>query len=111
MRVEQSKADKIEGGVVRRYELNAGNVAKRFHQESAARRAALDMLNRKLQKVSEQEIQRSDDILGVISNLREQIHREREERIAADKQIVDDITRTAVAMRRAFLAAFDDSTN
>jgi hypothetical protein len=111
MRVEKSKADKIEGGVVRRYELNAGNVAKRFHQESAARRAALDMLNRKLQKMSKQEEQRSDDVLGVISNLREQIKREREERIAADKQIMDDITKTAVAMRRAFLAAFDDSTN
>lgn len=111
MRIEKSKADKIEGGVVRRYELNAGNVAKRLHQESASRRAALDAFNRKVRKMFEQEEQRSNDVLDVIGNLREQIRMEREERIAADKQIMDDITRTAVAMRRAFLAAFDDSTN
>eukprot|EP00980_Cylindrotheca_fusiformis_P015451 scaffold4343_cov144-Cylindrotheca_fusiformis.AAC.29 len=111
MRIEKSKADKIEGGVVRRYELNAGNVAKMFHEESAARRAALDKLNRRVKRMLAQEEQRSDDVLDVVRNIRERIQRERNERIAADKHIMEDITRTSVAMRRAFLAAFDDSSS
>jgi hypothetical protein len=109
IRIEKSKTDKIEGGIVRRYELSAGNNARQFHKESAARRASVDMIHRKLQKVIDQEVQRDDTILETIALLREEIKREREERMAADRRIMTDITKTSIAMKRAFLAAFDET--
>lgn len=110
IRVEKSKSDKIEGGIVRRYEQNAGVAVRNFHEESAARRSGIDIVQEKIQNTIDNEERRSYSALDVIADLRQQIHREREERRAADKKIMEEIVKTSLAMQRAFLAAFDDSS-
>ena len=109
IRVEKSKADKLERGVISRYELNAGAVTKRFHHESAARRAQIEVVGQRLKQTIDDHEMRSSNVLEVIASLREQIKREREERRQADQKIMEEIDKTSVAMKRAFLAAIDDS--
>lgn len=109
LRIEKSMADKIEGSIVRRYETSAGLASKNFHQECATRKAELELFHRKMKRELQTQEQHSEDILDVIRDLRRQLRMEREERKAADKKLMEEITRTSIAMRRAFLAAFDDS--
>lgn len=105
MRLEDSKSDKIEGGVVRRFENVAGIAARQFHQEAAARRASVEFVKKQLQTAQEQEHRRGDDVLEIIKELRAQVQRERLQRQAEDKSILDEIIRATVAMKRAMLSA------
>jgi hypothetical protein len=105
MRLEDSKSDKIEGGVVRRFENVAGVAARQFHQEAAARRASVEFVKKQSQAAVEKEHQQGDDVLNTIKELREQVHRERLQRQADDKIILDEIIRTTVTMKRAMLSA------
>lgn len=105
LRIEESKSNKIEGGVIRRYESVAGKIARDFHEEAAERRSAIEMTKQKLQGYVDREEQRGDDILQTIQILRQKIRQERQERQAADKRILDEIVKTTVAMKRALLAA------
>ncbi|KAL3931714.1 MAG: hypothetical protein SGBAC_011184 [Bacillariaceae sp.] len=108
MRIEKNMADKIEGGVVRRYEHHAGLASKRFHSECARRKADLELYSRKMNKALQTQEQHSENILDTIRLLRRELKMEREERKAADQKLMMDVQKTSVAMRRAFLAAFDD---
>jgi hypothetical protein len=105
IRIENSKFDKIEGGVVRRFENVAGMVARRFHEESAARRAAVELMTRKIQASACQDEERLDDVLAVITEVRVKIRRERAERKAADQKILEEIVNTTVSMKYALLQA------
>jgi hypothetical protein len=108
IRLENSKSDKIEGGVIRRFENVAGIIARRFHEESASRRAAVEIARNKVQIAVNQEEQRLDDVLSVISDLRAKIRRERAERKGADEKILQEIVQTTVTMKRALLEAVGD---
>ena len=103
-RMEDSKSDKMEGGVIRRYENIAGIVARQFHQEAAARRASVEVVRQHYASVTADETQRDDDLLKEIRGLRERLKKEREQRRRQDMMIMDDIRRTTVAMKRALLA-------
>jgi hypothetical protein len=105
IRIQNSKSDKIEGGIVSRFENVAGNLARRFHEESAARRAAIELVREKVQKAVHQEEQSFDDVLAVISELRAKISTERAERKAADKKMLEEIVKSTVSMKRALLEA------
>ena len=71
----------------------------------------IDIVQEKIQNKIDNEERRSYNVLEVIADLRQQIQREREERRAADKKIMEEIVKTSVTMQRAFLAAFDDSSS
>lgn len=109
IRLEDSKSDKIEGGVVRRFENVAGVAARQFHQETAARRASVEFVKKQCQAAVEKEHQHGDDVLNTIKELRAQVHRERLQRQANDKIILDEIIRTTVTMKRAMLSAISPS--
>ena len=107
IRMENSKSDKIEGGVIGRFEEVVGSLARRFHEESAARRSAIDLVREKVQKAVDQEELSFDGFLAQISELRAQISRERAERKAADKKIIEEIAKTTIFMKRALIQAMD----
>jgi hypothetical protein len=102
--MEDAKSEKIEGGVIRRFENVAGVVARQFHQEAAARRASVELVRQNCASVAAVETRRGDDLLKEIRALREQVKKEREQRIREDRIILDDIRRTTVTMKRALLA-------
>jgi hypothetical protein len=108
IRLENAKSDKIEGGVIRRFENVAGIVARRFHEESASGRAAVELVHNKVESAVQQDEQRLDDVLAIISDLRAKIRRERAERKAADEKILQEIVQTTVTMKRALLEAVGD---
>lgn len=109
MRMENSKADRVERSIALRFELAAGTDARRFHEESAARRAAVDMVSQKVDKRALQEEGRLDDFLARVTDLRSQLREERARRKAADNKILDDIVKTHATMNRALLAAVGES--
>jgi hypothetical protein len=109
MRMENSKADRIEKGIARRFELVAGIDARRFHKESAARRAAVDTVSNKVDTRALQEEERLDDFLATVTDLRAQLRQERARRKAADTKIMDDIVKTTATMKRALLQAVGGS--
>lgn len=111
MRIEEAKSTKIESGIIRRYESVAGGIARNFHQESAARRAAFELTKEQVSKFAQQEDQRGDDVLQTIQHLRQRIRQERLDRQAADKRILDEIVQTTVTMKRALLAAVTEISN
>ena len=105
MRLEDSKSDKIEGGVIRRFENVAGIAARQFHQEAAARRASLEFFKSQCRTAAEKEHRQGDDVLNTIKELRAQVQRERLQRQAEDKAILDEIIQRTVTMKRAMLSA------
>jgi hypothetical protein len=109
MRMENSKADRVERGIALRFELIAGTDARRFHEESAARRAAVDMVSQKADNRALQEEERLDDFLATVMDLRAQLREERARRKAADMKILDDIAKTTATMKRALLEAVGGS--
>lgn len=105
IRAENAKYHKIEGGIVRRFELVAGSIARNFHAECASTRAATDLLEKKLAKADPERTERLTATLSRIAELRAQIRQERAERIAADQALWEDIVRSIEAMKRALVAA------
>lgn len=103
--LEDAKSDKIEGGVIRRFENVAGIICRQFHQEAAARRASLELMKRRFEQAAEEQSQRGDDVLKTIQALRRKIQQERLQRQTEDKIILDDILRTTATMKRALLVA------
>ena len=115
LRMEDCKSDKMEGGVIRRYENVAGVVARQFHQEAAARRASVEivrqtyaLLGKPLEQQETHQHRNGDNdaeaLLNHVRALRERLKKEREQRRRQDMLIMDDIRRTTVAMKRALLA-------
>jgi predicted aminopeptidase len=107
--MENSKADRVERGIAGRFEFVAGVDARRFHEESAARRAAVDTGSNKVDKRAIQEEERLDDFLATVTDLRAQLRQERAQRKAEDKKILDDIVKTTATMKRALLEAVGGS--
>ena len=103
--MENSKSDKIELGIARRLDAVAGMLNRRFHEESAARQAAIDKIRKKVEHSLKKEERRSDDLLATITDLRAQIKKESATRKAQDQKIIEEIIQTTAAMKRALLAA------
>jgi len=130
LRMEDTKSEKIEGGVIRRFENIAGIVTRQFHQEVASRRASVELVRQKYHPTNDDHtkhdfsggtlsgsapdatmtttttttLRGQEDLLDDIKALREQLKKEREQRRREDMIIMDDIRRTTVAMKRALLA-------
>ena len=107
--LECEKADKREGTFMKRFENMAGTVARRYHEESSARKAALVYLQSLLDHQGEMDEQRAKDFLTSIQQIRCQLDQERENRKLHDRAVVKTIDAGVAAMRRAVWEAADDS--
>lgn len=106
IRLENAKYDKIEGGIVRRFETVAGGITKEYYAECASRRATMDILEKKIVMATpENKSDRLEQMLCNIANLRAQLRQERADRIAADQALWDRFVRDFESMKRAFLVA------
>jgi hypothetical protein len=110
MRVLTSKSNKIEGGIVRRYEELVEMMSYKYSQESAARLASLSLLNDKASTFASQDEIQLDDFLDTIRTLRIRLQEERAARKAADQKILNDVVKTTTAMKRALLDSVVGST-
>ena len=108
IRIENSKYNKIEGGIVQRFELSTGNICKKFHSEGATRRAAIELLRRKIDSAIPKRVENAEITLSNIASLRVQLSEERATRIAADKAILADIVNKTATLQRAMIAIASD---
>lgn len=106
--IENNKNNKIEGGIVQRYELVVRNMTRNFHSEGASRRAAIDLLRKKVEKSIPERVERTEITLSNIAEIRQKVREERAKRQAADKAILEDIVRRTAAMKRAMIAMVSD---
>jgi len=108
IRIENTKYNKIEGGIVQRFELVTKNATINFHSEGATRGAAIELLRRKVEKMIPERVERAEITLSNIANLRAQIREERSKRQAADKAILDDVMHKTATLKRAMIAMVSD---
>jgi RNAse (barnase) inhibitor barstar len=109
LKLEAAKADKREGSMVRRFEGLAGTMARRFHEERAARTAAVQVAMQQVQtQLDDLDPKKADDVMISLKQLRIQLEGERAERQAQDQRIQERIVQTTTAMKRALLEAAGD---
>lgn len=108
LRMENEKYDRVEGGIVRRFEQVAGSIASDFHGECARRRGETELLQRKIEGIVPAEAtERLEKKLLIIKYLREQLKKERSERQRSDQRIRAEISESKIRIERAMLAAFE----
>lgn len=105
LKLETNKADKREGSMVRRFESIAGTAARRYSEETASRCACLAHVQSLAQDAADLDEQRSKEFLESLQTLRESLRREREERKAQDKRVMDLIVERTAELQRALLEA------
>mmetsp|Transcript_79 Transcript_79/g.144 ORF Transcript_79/g.144 Transcript_79/m.144 type:complete len:322 (-) Transcript_79:105-1070(-) len=108
IRIENNKSNKIEGGIVQRFESVVGTINRNFHSEGALRRAETQVLQTKTETGVPNRMERAEVTLSKIAELRDRVREERAKRIAADKAIYDEIVRRTTAMKRAMIAMASD---
>jgi len=108
IRIENTKYNKIEGGIVQRFEHVTKNATINFHSEGATRRASIELLRRKVEKTIPERVERAEITLSNIANLRAQIREERAKRQVADKSISDDVMHKTDTLKRAMIAMVSD---
>mmetsp|Transcript_4489 Transcript_4489/g.9747 ORF Transcript_4489/g.9747 Transcript_4489/m.9747 type:complete len:321 (-) Transcript_4489:1568-2530(-) len=108
IRIENNKSNKIEGGIVQRFESVVGTINRNFLSEGASRRAEIEFLQTKTETGIPNRTERAEVTLSKIAQLRAQVSEERAKRIAADKAIYEDIVRRTAAMKRAMIAMASD---
>jgi hypothetical protein len=109
LRLETSKADKRIGSMVRRFESIAGTVARRHQEEAASRRAALVQVQSLAQDAADLDERRALEFLDCLKELRESLQRERKERRARDKEVMELIVERTTELKRALLQAADSA--
>jgi hypothetical protein len=109
LKLETNKADKREGSMVRRFETIAGTAARRYSEETASRCACLAQVQSLAQDAADLDEQRSKEFLESLQTLRESLRREREERKAQDKRVMDLIVERTAELQRALLEAAESN--
>jgi RNAse (barnase) inhibitor barstar len=107
-KLEDSKADKREGGLVRRFESLVGTMVRRHQEEHATRIAALQVAADKLGGEtlgSSLDPSRADAAVLILRELRVQLEQERAERHEQDERLVELIMHRMATMKRALLEA------
>ena len=105
LRLEMSKADKRIGTMVRRFDSIAGTVARRHQEEAASRRAALVQVQSLAQDAADMDERRALEFLQSLEKLRQYLQRERQERRARDKEVMELIVERTTQLKRALLEA------
>jgi hypothetical protein len=90
--VETTKYDKVEAGIVRRFEHAAGGIAQQIYAESASRRATIGWMEQTIDTtIPQKHSQRLERTLSQIAQLRVTLRQERLDRQVSDQQILDTI--------------------
>ncbi len=110
-RADRREADRRYGLLVRRAEQWAATMSRRYHEERAARKAALSMAESSIRELQQVDDKRASEFLDTIRQLREQLDREREERVRRDEEIRRDIESAVQAMKRSVLGLLDDAAD
>ena len=107
LRLETTKANKREGGMVRTFEGAAASAAHSLAEENAGRVAELGMLKEEVERVvSEKETvdeRKMEEWLGGFLSVREALEGERRERQQADERVMDQIIKTKEVLQRTVL--------
>jgi len=104
LRLEQSKAEKREGTLVRRLDSIAAITARRFREETATRKAATTLLSQRMDTSAEEDPE-VEEYADQLRQLRAKIREERKKRKEEDERVLKEIHRATAAMKRALLQA------
>mmetsp|Transcript_11630 Transcript_11630/g.17558 ORF Transcript_11630/g.17558 Transcript_11630/m.17558 type:complete len:320 (-) Transcript_11630:877-1836(-) len=89
--LEMTKADKREGGLIRRFEAAAGVYTRRLAELQAARVAALGYIQKEINALDLRDATRIESHLAEIKKLKDIVLEEREIRLKHDELVVDTI--------------------
>jgi len=89
--LEMTKADKREGGLIRRFEAAAGEYTRRLAELQAARVAALGYIQKEITALDLRDATRIESHLAEIKKLKDMVLEEREIRLKHDELVVDTI--------------------
>jgi len=107
-RTENQTFNKIEGGIVQRFESAAGTIARNIHAEGASRRSSIAMLQHKIENTIPKRFERAETTLSEIASLRAKLCEERAKRLEMDKAIYEEIVRRTSGLKRAMIAMASD---
>jgi len=108
IRTENNTFNKIEGGIIQRFESVAGTGTRNIHSEGASRRSAIALLEHKIENTIPKRFERAEKTLAQIASLRTQLREERAKREFTDKAIYEDIVRRTTSLKRAMIAMASD---
>lgn len=89
--LEMAKADKREGGLIRRFEAAAGEYTSRLAELQAARVASLGCIKKDIDALDLRDATQIESHLAEINKLKEIVLEEREIRLRQDELVVDTI--------------------
>ena len=99
----RAKVNKREGGMARQFDGLAGNMNKRFHEEQAARVAAVEVCSQDIKTYEDIDQKRADEFLEAIRQLRTSLADEREARLAGDTKNIERINQQSIHFKRVIL--------
>jgi len=108
IRTENATFNKIEGGIVQRFESFAGLDTWNVQAEGATHRSAIALLQCRIDKTIPKRLERAEGTLSRIASLREQLRKERAIRQATDSAIYEEIVRRTSSMKRAMISMASD---
>jgi len=91
--LEMTKADKREGGMVRRFESSSGEYTRLASEMTSTRVSALGYIEKEINDWDSSDLTRAEHYLEEIERLKEMVRVEREERVRRDKEVVATIVR------------------
>eukprot|EP00579_Thalassiosira_antarctica_P025145 CAMPEP_0202011194 /NCGR_PEP_ID=MMETSP0905-20130828/18756_1 /ASSEMBLY_ACC=CAM_ASM_000554 /TAXON_ID=420261 /ORGANISM="Thalassiosira antarctica, Strain CCMP982" /LENGTH=387 /DNA_ID=CAMNT_0048569953 /DNA_START=29 /DNA_END=1192 /DNA_ORIENTATION=- len=103
--LEMTKADKREGGMVRRFESSAGEYTRLVSQVISGRVSSLGYVEKEMDDWDIGDLTRAEHYLQEIRRLKQRVVVEREERIRQDELVVDRIVRTKKMLEEDILLA------
>lgn len=89
--LEMTKADKREGGLIRRFEAASGEYTRRLAELQAARVSSLGYIQKEIDALDLRDATRIENHLAEIKNLKEIVLEERAIRLKHDELVVDTI--------------------
>jgi hypothetical protein len=105
-KLEASKADKREGGLVRRFETLVGTMVRQYQEERATRIAVLQVAADNMRdELTGLDPSRADAAVVLLRDLRIQLEHVRAERQEQDERVLELIVQRTANMKRALLAA------
>jgi hypothetical protein len=107
-KLEASKADKREGGLVRRFETLVGTMVRQYQEERSTRFAALQVTADNMRDELTDPFldpSRADSAVVLLRDLRMQLGHVRAERQEQDERVLELIVQRTANMKRALLAA------
>ncbi|KAL7465735.1 hypothetical protein ACHAXS_006050 [Conticribra weissflogii] len=104
--LEATKADKREGGMVRRFESSAGEYSKRLAECHASRVSALGCIQKKIDSCGGIDETYAQKILGEIRELKTLVQMESEERQKQDEIVVEKMLNSMNMLQEEMLAIY-----